>query len=507
MRPSRLAHACAAALLLTAGTAAAQTSQNNYQAMWWNANEGGWGLNIAHQGDVLFPMWFTYNQQGQLQWYAVSGATLQGDGSYRGEVFRFTGKPFNQISGSQAFNQSTAVGTATLRFTGTTALDFSYTVDGITQSKALTRFTFGTEPVCTFTNGSRATASNYSDIWWNASESGWGLTLAHQSDTIFGLWYTYDSQNRPQWVSATGTKQADGSFQGDLNRANAGTAFNLINGTAATSFPLPKAGTFTLRFSDGQTGAFTYTLDGITQTKNISRFVFGGPVTVCAAPGGNSGGGGDPTGSGCFRKPKVGDVRSYRTSSNGSAPFENYTERFTGTTTYEGQTVLVRETFDAQDRRIARQLDRVNTDTLDILLIDAYDVSTGALVSTTRFSPAQRFPFNPPTTTTEYVYTGTQQLFAPVALTNTINYVQRFRRLPDEAVSAPIGNYSSACKVDLYTRVTTSVMGFSVSAEITGPTWTLPSVGQIRNDQTTAASGPVPASRVVSEATGFQEGP
>lgn len=501
MRKIRLALACAA--LLGAASSFAQTSQNNYTAMWWNAAEGGWGLNIAHQGDVLFPMWFTYNAQGQLQWYAVSGATLQADGSYRGEVFRFTGKPFNQIVGGQAFNQSTRVGTATLRFTGTTALSFSYTVDGVTQSKSLSRFVFGTEPTCTFTSGSRATATNYSDIWWNASESGWGLTLAHQSDTLFGLWYTYDAGNNPQWVAATGTRQSDGSFKGDLNRANSGTAFNLINNAAATSFPLPKTGEFTLRFSDGQTGTFTYTLDGITQSKQISRFVFGAPVSVCAADSGGNGGGGSG-GDECFRRPKVGDVRTYRSTSSSGAT--TITERFTGTSTLDGQTVLVRETFNAQNQRIARQLDRINADSLDILLIDTYDPATGALIGTTRFSPAQRFPFNPPTTTTEFVYTGTQQLFAPVAMTQSIDYVTRFKRLANEAVTAPIGSYASACKIELYTRVTTSVAGFSFTGESQGPTWVLPSVGQIRNDQTQTSSAQSGSTRQLDELLSFTPG-
>jgi hypothetical protein len=506
MKLRSLAFAVLLGLPLTGMT---QSSAPNYTAMWWNANESGWGLNVAHQGDVLFPMWFTYAPNGQIQWYVVSGAAKQPDGSYTGEVFRFTGKPFNQIAGSQAFNISNKVGTANLSFTSTTALTFKYTVDGITQSKNLSRFAFGTEPTCTFTSGSRASATNFTDIWWNQAESGWGLTLAHQGDGIFGLWYTYGSTGAAQWVSAYGTKQPDGSFKGDLNRATAGTGFNLINGTAATSFPLPKVGEFELRFSDGETGSFKYTLDGIEQTKQISRFVFGAPVSICSAPVTNPNPGG--TASGCFRKPQVGDVRVVKNTVTGSgvtAPGSNSTERVTGTTTYEGQSVLVTETFNENNQRVARQLSRVNTDTLDILLIDAYDVSNGSLVSTTRFSPAQRFPLTPVAgSTTEYVYTGTQQLFQPSAMTFNIDYVQRFRRLPDEAVTAPIASFPSACKIDLYTKVTTGVLGLSIVSEIIGPTWTLPTVGQIRNDQTstTQTAGINTTGRVVSELVSFDD--
>ena len=28
-----------------------------------------------------------------------------------------------------------------------------------------------------------ASAANYTDLWWNKSESGWGMSLAHQNNT------------------------------------------------------------------------------------------------------------------------------------------------------------------------------------------------------------------------------------------------------------------------------------------------------------------------------------
>ena len=41
-------------------------------------------------------------------------------------------------------------------------------------------------------------------------------------------------------------------------------------------------GDATLTFSDANNGTFRYTVNGITQTKNITRLVFAaGPVTVC----------------------------------------------------------------------------------------------------------------------------------------------------------------------------------------------------------------------------------
>ena len=37
-------------------------------------------------------------------------------------------------------------------------------------------------------------AANYSDIWWNPAESGWGVTFTQHSTSnqVFAVWYTYD---------------------------------------------------------------------------------------------------------------------------------------------------------------------------------------------------------------------------------------------------------------------------------------------------------------------------
>ena len=49
-----------------------------------------------------------------------------------------------------------------------------------------------------------ARAQNYSDIWWNPNESGWGLTLADHGTQLFGVWYTYAPNGRPTWYVIPG---------------------------------------------------------------------------------------------------------------------------------------------------------------------------------------------------------------------------------------------------------------------------------------------------------------
>ena len=64
-----------------------------------------------------------------------------------------------------------------------------------------------TPPTCTFTAGSRASVTNYQDLWWNPAESGWGINLAHQGDILFATWFTYRAGGRGQWLVASDVRR------------------------------------------------------------------------------------------------------------------------------------------------------------------------------------------------------------------------------------------------------------------------------------------------------------
>ena len=51
-----------------------------------------------------------------------------------------------------------------------------------------------------------AAAANYSDSWWKANESGWGLTITDHGTNLFVQWYTYDQTGHNQkYVISGGT--------------------------------------------------------------------------------------------------------------------------------------------------------------------------------------------------------------------------------------------------------------------------------------------------------------
>jgi hypothetical protein len=251
----------------------------NYQGMWWVPTEGGWGINFTHQGDIIFVSWFTYDTSGKPYWLSMV-AQRQPDGSFAGSLDLTKGPPNSAVPFDPTRVTHAMVGTGRLTFSDVTHGTFSYTVDGISQVKALTRFVFAAPvPACTF-NGvlAAAQAVNYQDMWWVPAESGWGINFTHQGDTIFASWFIYDG-NGPTWVSVTLLKTGARTYAGALN-ATTGPPFNSVpfDPTHVTNTPV---GTATVTFTDGANATFVYTLNGVERTKALTRFVFVAPGTVC----------------------------------------------------------------------------------------------------------------------------------------------------------------------------------------------------------------------------------
>jgi hypothetical protein len=254
----------------------ADSASLNRSYVYWNPTQPGWGLNLVHQGDQIFGTWYTYADDRQVRFLTIE-ATRETDHVFRGPVYQVSGIPFSQINGTQAFVSTAEVGQAELRFASGGDLYLIHEIHGMNGGAALAPFVFDSgAPRCYGTTVSRDGLTNYSDLWWNPAEPGWGLTLAHQGDIIFLLWYTYDEEGRDQWISASQlVRQLDGSYEGVLQRPVSGVPIHQIDGPA-TEFPVPSVGTARLQFDSGTMGRFEYTTDGISRSKTISRFEFVG---------------------------------------------------------------------------------------------------------------------------------------------------------------------------------------------------------------------------------------
>jgi hypothetical protein len=240
-------------------------------------------VNLTQQGATLFATWFTYDAQGNGLWLVMSDGTMTSANTYTGTLYQTTGPAFNAAPFDASKVTRTAVGSATFTFTDEFNGTFSYALNGVAGSKAITRQVFDPRvPVCAL--GGSATASpNYQALWWATpagSESGWGVNVTHQGDTLFVTWFTYGPDGKGMWLVGSSVNRAsEGVYSGPLYRM-VGNPWNATTWNASAVTPT-QVGNATITFQDANRGTFAYTVNGISQSKAIERQVFADPQTVC----------------------------------------------------------------------------------------------------------------------------------------------------------------------------------------------------------------------------------
>src|SRR2546430_1434382 len=119
--------------------AAATTYSVDFTDMWFNSTESGWGVNVIQQSDIIFATLFVYGADNTPRWY-VTGAGLQGSGgsTFSGNLYSTTG-PYFAGSFNPAAVGSAVVGSMTLSFSGPYNGTMTYSVNGVSVTKAITR--------------------------------------------------------------------------------------------------------------------------------------------------------------------------------------------------------------------------------------------------------------------------------------------------------------------------------------------------------------------------------
>ena len=116
------------------------------------------------------------------------------------------------------------------------------------------------------TSGTAATG-----LWWNPSESGWGVTLTHQYDVIFVTMFVYDSTGNPVWYVASNCAVSGAGCTGTLYKVTGGSMPTTTWNGGVTG---ASVGTINLTFTNTNTGTMNYTINGVSGSKAISRQVF-----------------------------------------------------------------------------------------------------------------------------------------------------------------------------------------------------------------------------------------
>lgn len=234
--------------------------------MWWNAGESGWGLQInqAPTGN-LFIAWYLYDAQGRQRFLTIPGGTWTSPNTFTGQLWESSGpvyyaEPFNPDLVTRKI-----VGNVELRVNSADNIVMSYTLDGQPGTKVITRFK---DIPKTFTTD----AANYAGLWWKPDESGWGISIAHQYDLIFLVWYTYDEAGLPIYIILSGGTWEGKTYTGDLYRSTSAPWTNGAFNPNLVGRPMVGRGSVT--FTDDDKGVFTYTVNGKSGSKPIKRMEF-----------------------------------------------------------------------------------------------------------------------------------------------------------------------------------------------------------------------------------------
>lgn len=169
----------------------------------------------------------------------------------------FFGATFNP----NAVNVVTA-GDLRVNFQNENNTAMTYTLGTLSRTIAIVRQPLGTGAI---------RGLDYTDLWWNQSESGWGMAIAQQAANMFLAWYVYDSAGKPVWYVASNCAVSGNGCAGALYRTvgpSFGPTFNPAMVQVIT------VGTVSLDFIDASNGTLTYSVNGMSGNKAITRQLF-----------------------------------------------------------------------------------------------------------------------------------------------------------------------------------------------------------------------------------------
>lgn len=456
---------------------------------WWDPADGGWGVATLDQGNILGPYWFTYDDEGRPTWLMGIGLP-QPDGSYAGDLYRFTGTPFQRID-QPSITAETLVGTVTLSFDEDPySMRFTTTIDGQSVSRDLTRFDFaGKDVVCKGVAAARADMTNYTDMWWEPATTGWGINVIHLDEHIYGQWYTYESPDQPVFMTLGLERQADGSYRGPVYRQNDGGRPFKSASTIASEPGAEEVGTASLIFLDGTRAEFDYVMGEDEGHHVLQRFQFGDLANQCETRPYQGTGGGDDDGDGgagelCLPEHAINDSRTVRSrsSSDGSAAevFE-FTEVITGPASFNGQTGFKQVSYSAQyagDGAYANSYLGNGAGTVASFGAEAMDPDTKQIISTSKNDPA-RVELN-----RRFVQGETIALDYDVNSTSAAGHTRTemkttYRLVAKESVTVDAGTFE-ACKIEHTIDLRSETAGVKLHTQRNGFMWTHPTFGKVK---------------------------
>lgn len=239
----------------------------NFQDLWWvGPQENGWGMTITQHRDMLFAILFVYDAQGEPRWLVMPGGQWNASKTaFTASVYRPRGAPYFSYDVSR-FRIGNPVGTATLSFAHADSVRLQYTIDGIPGTHFLKRLRFPFDPW---------PAPRIDDLWWGGvQQDGWGVVLAQQYRTIFGLWFTYDAQGEAVWFAAPSGTSGSGSYRAPLYRPKGSPWLGRTYDPAVQSMTPVGSVEFSMFGPEWGSGRFRFQVDDRTVEAAVNRLPF-----------------------------------------------------------------------------------------------------------------------------------------------------------------------------------------------------------------------------------------
>ena len=252
--------------------------------IWWNPNESGWGIHFTQRRDIVFAAWYTYDGVGAPRWLVASDCRMSkpppcpscvSGSACSGTLYEVNGPRFFNQPFDPSTVKVTPVGSLSVAFGDANNATMSYQVGNLLRTLPISRQVFR--------GGFTPPAINYTDLWWNSAESGWGLAVTQQFDVMFLAWFAYENTTRPVWYVASNCIVYVGGngCSGTLYVTEGPPGPPSSSTFDPSRVDLTPIGDISLTFSDANTGILRYRIEGnsglvttSTGEKTITRKTF-----------------------------------------------------------------------------------------------------------------------------------------------------------------------------------------------------------------------------------------
>jgi hypothetical protein len=116
-------------------------------------------------------------------------------------------------------------------------------------------------------------STDFTDLWFNANESGWGVNVIQQFNTMFVTMFIYGTDTAPRWFVAPDVEPSPAGSQNVFTGQLFQTTGPSFTATSFDTNAVTKTvvGTVTFTFDSATTGTLQYVINGVAVTKRITR--------------------------------------------------------------------------------------------------------------------------------------------------------------------------------------------------------------------------------------------